>query len=189
MKKFKLVEIFYSIQGEGVRVGTPNIFVRFSNCNLSCRYCDTPYNDVNMELSENELISELEKYPCKNLILTGGEPTLQLDNDFLAKLKSKGYYLAIESNGIKKIPSLIDYVCISPKSKKIAQTTGNEIKYVLKKGDILPEKIGNFDNYLISPEMNYDSPNPENIDYCIELVKNNPDWRLSIQTHKFLKIR
>lgn len=189
MKKFKLVEIFYSIQGEGVRVGTPNIFVRFSTCNLSCSYCDTPYNDVNMELTAEELITELEKYPCKNLILTGGEPTLQIDNELLANLKNQGYYLAIESNGINEVPNLIDYICISPKSKKFAQLKGNEIKYVLKKGDSLPIQIGDFDNYLISPEMNYDSPNFENINYCIELVKNHPEWRLSIQTHKFLRIR
>ncbi|MFN8671183.1 MAG: 7-carboxy-7-deazaguanine synthase QueE [Candidatus Sericytochromatia bacterium] len=187
--KYKLVEIFYSIQGEGVRVGTPNIFVRFSYCNLSCSFCDTPYNDVNLELSEEELISNIEAFNCKNIIFTGGEPTLQLNDKLLKKLKDKNFYLAIESNGIKEISSLIDFICVSPKSKKIAQLEGDELKFVLKKGDNLPNKIGNFRNYLISPEMNYNEPNFENIDYCIELIKNNPEWRLSIQSHKFLKIR
>lgn len=189
MKIYKLVEIFYSIQGEGLRTGTPNIFVRFSYCNLSCSFCDTPYNDVNHEFTLDQLVSEIEKYPCKNIILTGGEPTLQLDNDLLSTLKNKGYYLAIESNGIEKTPELIDFICISPKSKKFNQLEGDELKFVLKVGDTLPEKQGDFKQYLVSPEMNYNSPNFENIDYCVELVKNNPEWRLSVQTHKFLKIR
>lgn len=189
MKIYKLVEIFYSVQGEGIRTGTPNIFVRFSHCNLSCNFCDTPYNDVNLELNLSQLINEIEKYPCKNIIFTGGEPTLQLDNELLSELKKRNYYLAIESNGIKETPNLIDFICISPKSKKFIQLSGDEIKFVLKKGDNLPELSGNFKNYLISPEMNYNSPNMENIDYCVELVKNNPQWRLSIQSHKFMKIR
>ncbi|MEK7431901.1 MAG: 7-carboxy-7-deazaguanine synthase QueE [Cyanobacteriota bacterium] len=188
-KKYKLVEIFYSIQGEGTRVGTPNIFVRFSYCNLSCDFCDTPYNDINLELSEEELIKEIEKFKCKNIIFTGGEPTLQLNDNFLIKMKNKGYYLAIESNGIKEVSNIIDFICISPKSKKINQLIGDELKFVLKKGDFLPNKIGNFKNYLISPEMNYNLPNFDNINYCIDIVKENPSWSLSIQTHKFLNIR
>ena len=189
MKKYKLVEIFYSIQGEGIRVGTPNIFVRFSLCNLSCSFCDTPYNDINFELTLDELLTEIEKFSCKNIIFTGGEPTLQLDDELLKVLKDKNYYLAIESNGIKKIPELIDFICVSPKSKKFEQLVGDELKLVLKEGDKLPERLGNFREYLISPEMNYNTPNFENINYCIELIKTNPEWRLSIQSHKFLKIR
>jgi 7-carboxy-7-deazaguanine synthase len=189
MKKYKLVEIFYSLQGEGIRTGTPNIFVRFSFCNLSCSFCDTPYNDVNLELSLPELIEKINAFPCRNIIFTGGEPTLQLDNELLEVLKSKGYYLAIESNGILPIPPLIDYICISPKSKKFSQQTGDELKFVLKNGDILPEQAGDFKYYLISPEMNYSTPNFENINYCIDLIKNHPDWRLSTQSHKFLNIR
>mgnify|MGYP001580344384 FL=1 len=189
MKIYKLVEIFYSLQGEGIRVGTPNIFVRFSYCNLSCDFCDTPYNDVNHEFTLSELISEIKSYPCKNIIFTGGEPTLKLDDELLKELKEEGYYLAIESNGIKPVPELIDFICVSPKSKKFSQMSGDELKFVLKAGDPLPEKVKGFSDYLISPEMKYDSPNFENINYCVELVKNNPEWRLSIQNHKFLKIR
>lgn len=189
MKKYKLVEIFYSIQGEGIRVGTPNIFIRFSTCNLSCDFCDTPYNDINLELDKNEIIDYIEKFPCKNIILTGGEPTLQIDDDLLLSLKDKGYYLAIESNGIKEVNSLIDYICISPKSKKFKQLTGDELKYVIKKGESIPEKVGEFKNYLISPEMNYNSPNMDNLNYCVDMVKDNTEWRLSIQSHKFMNIR
>jgi 7-carboxy-7-deazaguanine synthase len=189
MKIYKLVEIFYSLQGEGIRTGTPNIFVRFSYCNLSCSFCDTPYNDVNMELGLEQLIEQIGSYPCKNIIFTGGEPTLQLDNELLAVLKEKGYYLAIESNGILQVPVLIDYVCVSPKSKKFSQLEGDELKFVLKEGDKLPDRTGNFKHYLISPEMNYSTPNMKNINYCIELIKNNPEWRLSTQSHKFLNIR
>lgn len=189
MKIYKLVETFYSLQGEGLRTGTPNIFVRFSYCNLTCSFCDTPYNDVNLELNLEQLIENIESYPCKNIIFTGGEPTLQLDNELLELLKKKGFYLAIESNGILPVPLLIDYICVSPKSKKFSQKQGDELKYVLKKGAPLPERVGEFKHYLISPEMNYDTPNIENINYCIELIKNNPEWRLSTQSHKFLNIK
>lgn len=189
MKKYKFVEIFYSLQGEGLRVGTPNIFVRFSHCNLSCSFCDTPYNQVNMEFTADELLNNISQYPCKNIVLTGGEPTLQIDDHIISLLKNNGYYLAIESNGIKEIHKDIDYICISPKSKKINQLIGDELKYVVKKGDQIPSKIGDFKNYLLSPEMNYNTPNMENLNYCIDLVKENPDWRLSIQSHKFMNIR
>jgi len=189
LKIYKLVEIFYSIQGEGNRIGTPNIFVRFSFCNLSCKFCDTPYNDVNFEFTLEELLNEIKKYNCKNIIFTGGEPTLQLDEELLLELKNRNYYLAIESNGIQTIPNLIDYISISPKSKKIAQLSGDEIKFILKKDDLLPDKIGDFKHYFISPEMNYNTPNFENINYCIDLVKENPSWKLNIQIHKFLNIR
>lgn len=170
-------------------MGTPNIFIRFSHCNLSCVFCDTPYNEVNLELTAEELLNHISQYNCKNIILTGGEPTLQIDNEIISILKDNGYYLAIESNGIKEIHKDIDYICVSPKSKKFNQLTGDELKYVIKKGDVIPLKIGNFKHYMLSPEMNYDSPNMENLNYCIDLVKENPDWRLSIQSHKFMKIR
>lgn len=189
MKKYKLVEIFYSLQGEGLRVGTPNIFIRFSHCNLSCDFCDTPYNDVNLELDKNELLENIKQYNCKNIILTGGEPMLQVDDELISLFKENNYYLAIESNGIKEVHKEIDYICISPKSKKFFQITGDELKYVIKVGDKIPQKIGDFKNYLISPEMNYNTPNFDNLNYCIELVKNNPEWRLSIQSHKFMNIR
>ena len=125
------------------------------------------------------------------------EPMTNLKRDLFAvtsaallkELKEEGYYLAIESNGIKPVPELIDFICVSPKSKKFSQMSGDELKFVLKAGDPLPEKVKGFSDYLISPEMKYDSPNFENINYCVELVKNNPEWRLSIQNHKFLKIR
>ncbi|MFN8577838.1 MAG: 7-carboxy-7-deazaguanine synthase QueE [Candidatus Sericytochromatia bacterium] len=189
MKKYKLVEIFYSLQGEGLRVGTPNIFIRFSHCNLSCDFCDTPYNDVNLELNKSELLENIRQYNCKNIILTGGEPMLQIDDELIDIFKENNYYLAIESNGIKDVHEGIDYICISPKSKKFNQIVGDELKYVLKVGDNIPEKIGDFKNYLISPQMNYNTPNFENLNYCIELVKDNPEWRLSIQSHKFMNIR
>ncbi|GIW21764.1 MAG: hypothetical protein KatS3mg068_0771 [Candidatus Sericytochromatia bacterium] len=171
MKKYNLVEIFYSLQGEGIRTGTANIFIRFSNCNLSCSFCDTPYNNINLSLNKDEIIKYIQKFNCKNIIFTGGEPTLQLDDDLLETLKEKNYYLAIETNGILKTPKLIDFICVSPKSKNISQDFGDELKFVIKKGDKIPKKFGNFKQYLISPQMNYDSPNFENINYCIDLVK------------------
>ena len=106
--KYELVEVFYSLQGEGFRSGTANIFVRFSHCNLSCSFCDTPYTEVNLTLSESELIKKIKTYPSKNIIFTGGEPTLALKESLVRKLKKEGYYKSSSGIGIKSVNRLLN---------------------------------------------------------------------------------
>lgn len=98
MPKLHVNEIFYSLQGEGARKGSANIFVRFAHCNLKCSFCDTEF-ESHRELDVEELLQECKQFPCKNIVFTGGEPLLQLTEDIVKKFKRAGYYLAIETNG------------------------------------------------------------------------------------------
>lgn len=186
-------EIFYSLQGEGGRVGEPSIFIRLTKCNLACSFCDTDFADGD-EMSLDEILNVISKFPCKWIIWTGGEPTIQLKNEYLAFFKEHGYKQAIETNGTKPVPPLIDYITCSPKVNypriKELIPRVNEIRIPLQKGDVLPE-ISVFpkaDKYFVSPVFDGNTPNQENIDYCVEQVKTNSDWTLSLQMHKLIHI-
>ena len=110
----KINEIFYSLQGEGFHTGTPAVFVRFSGCNLKCGFCDTQHEEGRM-MSDDEIVSEVCKYPCRMVILTGGEPGLWIDGKLTAALHAVGKYIAIETNGTCVLPEDIDWVTCSPK--------------------------------------------------------------------------
>lgn len=190
--KYELVEIFYSIQGEGARMGTANVFVRFSHCNLSCHFCDTPYNEVNISIGEDQLIEEIKKYPVKNVIFTGGEPTLALKKSLIRKLKDEGYYLAIETNGLKKVILGIDWITVSPKTamSSIAQKSGSELKIIFGKQKKLENWLKlNFKHFFLSPENDYDKLNIQNNRDVLDYIKINPEWRFTTQIHKVLNIK
>ena len=197
-KKYKVNEIFHSLQGEGVRMGTANFFIRFSGCNLQCRKesegfdCDTEFQS-GITLTTEEILRELQKLStnCEWIILTGGEPTLQVDDGLLNSLKSSGYKIAIETNGTRPVSPLIDWICVSPKSAEhtLRQPTAHEVKYVRRYGMGIPQTTIKADHYLISPAFDSDHLSDENLRWCIELVRKNPPWRLSLQTHKWLGIR
>ena len=192
--KYKINDIFNSIQGEGARTGTANIFIRFSGCNLDCWFCDTEYNEYR-EYTIREILKEIQGYKCKNIILTGGEPTIQNIKPLVYRLKSKGYYIAIETNGTKSLIQYIDkldWVTISPKEHGISdfftdiKDSFNELKQVVTKNKDI--KYYNFNNnaiYYLQPEGN----KKKNIDKCINYIKENPEWRMSLQLHKILKIK
>lgn len=191
--KLTVNEIFYSLQGEGGRVGEPSIFIRLTKCNLACSFCDTDFANGD-DMSLVEILGVISEFPCKWIIWTGGEPTLQLKNDYLAFFKEHGYKQAIETNGTKPVPPLIDYITCSPKVNypKIKNLIPrvNEIRIPLQKGEILPD-INIFpkaDKYFVSPIFDGNTPNQENIDYCVEQVKLNSDWTLSLQMHKLIHI-
>ena len=99
----KINEIFYSIQGEGYRTGTPAVFIRFSGCNLKCPFCDTQHSS-GREMSDEEIIKEICFYPTRFVVLTGGEPGLQVDREFINKLHQAGKFIQIETNGTVPIP-------------------------------------------------------------------------------------
>ena len=99
----KINEIFYSLQGEGFHVGTPAVFVRFSGCNLKCEFCDTRHEEGVM-MSDEEIVEKVCQYPCKTIILTGGEPGLWVDEDLVAALHKAGKYVCIETNGTCVLP-------------------------------------------------------------------------------------
>lgn len=191
--KLNVNEIFYSLQGEGGRSGEPSIFIRLTQCNLTCSFCDTDFahgDDMTLE----EILKVLKQYPCHWIIWTGGEPTLQLKDEHLAFFRANGYKQAIETNGTKKVPSLIDYITCSPKKNyetiKTRIPFANEIRIPLKMGDTLPD-ISIFpkaDKYFVSPIFDADKINIENVNYCVELIKQDPRWTLSLQIHKLINI-
>ena len=188
-------EIFYSLQGEGGRQGEASIFIRLTRCNLVCDFCDTDF-ETGQDMSLEEILSEISQYPCHWIIWTGGEPTLQLTDEALLFFKSKGYKQAIESNGLKPLSQLLDYTVCSPKGnnfsavKKINPKV-NEIRLPVKSKDKLPEihELPEAGYYFLSPVFaSKSSITAENINYCVELIKENPEWRLSVQMHKLINI-
>ena len=114
---YDIVEIFHSVQGEGARAGIPHVFVRFGNCNLRCEWCDTDFLTYR-EMSCVDILSEISKFNCKNIIFTGGETMINDLWPIQRLLKNRGYHISIETNGTILIPEgLIDWICVSPKDQ------------------------------------------------------------------------
>ncbi len=186
-------EIFYSLQGEGRRQGEASIFIRLTMCNLSCDFCDTNFED-GKEMSIDEILEHIKQYPCQWIIWTGGEPTIQLTDECLARFREAGYKQAIETNGTRQVPSFIDYISCSPKMNyekiKLKVPFANEIRIPIKRGDILPDisTLPQADNYFLSPIFDEDRLNKDNIDYCVDIIKKNSRWKLSLQVHKLIHI-
>ena len=187
-------EIFYSLQGEGGRTGEASIFIRLSKCNLACSFCDTDFA-YGKPMSAEEILDEIGNFGCEWIIWTGGEPTLQLTDEMVAFFKEKGYKQAIETNGTRRVPSGIDYITCSPKQhfEKIRTLIPevDELRFPMQKGDALPDIsiLPKAKKYLLSPIFDEQQIVGENVDYCIELIKKNPRWALSLQTHKLIGIR
>ena len=188
-KKYRVNKIFYSIQGEGARVGTPQVFVRFSGCNLHCSFCDTDHSSYR-EMTASEIVAECRRMGngCASVSMCGGEPTLQLDAYLIAEFKRYGWFISIETNGLLPVPAGVDYVVCSPKTPKIAPDSINELRYVVKAGDKLPVPHKHADHYFLSPCFDGEQANAANIAHCIKLVQDNPEWRLGMQWHKFVGI-
>lgn len=195
--KLKISEIFYSIQGEGQRVGTANIFIRTQGCKAknACFAmgikCDTEF-ESGREYDIKELYNEIKKYDCKNIIWTGGEPAQQLTDDIVQFFKEKGYYQCIETSGLFPVSHLLDFVSVSPKVaehviKKNFEKV-NELRYVRHKGQDIPKPSIEADNYFVSPHSDGFNLNFDNIKHCLNLVKENPKWKISIQMHKIYSV-
>lgn len=198
MKEYFINEVFYSLQGEGVRSGTPNIFLRFGACNLQCKKetegfdCDTEFSSgEKWKLEQIPLLLQKTHPHCSWVVLTGGEPALQLDPPLIETLKKSGYQLAIETNGTRELPEGLDWICVSPKTEEhsLRQKKADEVKYVRRYGMGIPQTVVEAKHYLISPAFDGDQLDQKNLSWCIELVKTNPPWRLSVQMHKFWQIR
>ena len=114
MKTFRVNEIFYSLQGEGRNTGRAAVFVRFAGCNLRCPFCDTEF-DTFREMTAEEIVATISQYPARFVVLTGGEPTLQVDEAFVDLLHQHGYEVAMESNGTRPAPNNLDWLTVSPK--------------------------------------------------------------------------
>ncbi len=195
---YKINEIFYSLQGEGFNTGTPAVFVRFSGCNLQCSFCDTKHDSGKM-MTLNDITDKIKQHPLAQIIvLTGGEPSLFIDNDFVAHIKkASGKPIAIETNGTNPIPSNIDWVTLSPKtrfkggnSKPCIVTECDELKVVYVGQDLTEyDHIKTKNRYLQPCYTNDKEKNDSNITECVKAVLDNKGWRLSLQTQRLLNIK
>ena len=199
---YKINEVFLSIQGEGIRSGTPNVFVRFANCNLKCTVqemgfdCDTDFTGV-WDMDITQLFDLIKKVGegCTSIIFTGGEPMLQLDAGLLDEAQKRGYYCAVETNGTlplnEKQKEHLDWITVSPKTAEhtIRIQECNELKYVVPNNKALPRTNIHADYYLLSPVFNGNEIDRDSLQWCSTKVKEDPKWRLSVQNHKFWKAR
>jgi organic radical activating enzyme len=197
--KLRVSEIFYSLQGEGARVGTPTVFIRLSGCKakFACAAagikCDTEFESgKDMTLREiHEWI--LMNANSKEITWTGGEPTDQLTEEIVKYFKVLGFYQAIETSGLNSCPAGIDFVCVSPKVAEhiVAKNFPlgvHELRYVRHKGQDVPKPLTIAKYYWLSPHSDGFNINSDNMKHCIDLCLSNPKWRLSLQNHKIWNI-
>jgi 7-carboxy-7-deazaguanine synthase len=192
-------EVFYSLQGEGLRAGSANIFVRLKGCKAknACYAagikCDTEF-ESGIQYTIQDLAAKIKSIGrgCNNIIWTGGEPLDQLTDDITKYFQDLGYYQAIETSGLHPVVANIDYVVVSPKVAehviKKNFTHVNELRYVRHKGQDIPLPSITADSYYLSPHSRGWDIDADNIRHCIELILNNPQWKLSIQQHKIWNI-
>ena len=208
--KYRIKEIFFTQQGEGKNTGKDFIFVRFSGCNLwsgqekhrasaICKFCDTDFygtDGINGgKYQAKELIKKIKSLWISadsqiRVVLTGGEPLLQVDEGLISALKKENIYIAVETNGTLDAPDGIDWICMSPKANtEIKLRKGSEVKVVYPQKNLNPDNFNvlDFKNFYIQPmdSENYEDNVSQSVKYCMQ----NPNWKLSLQTHKILGIR
>lgn len=208
--KYRIKEIFFTQQGEGKNTGKDFIFVRFSGCNLwsgqekhrasaICKFCDTDFygtDGINGgKYQAKELIEKIKSLWISadsqiSVVLTGGEPLLQVDKGLISALKKENIYIAVETNGTLEAPDGIDWICMSPKANtEIKLRKGSEVKVVYPQKNLNPDNFNvlDFKNFYIQPmdSENYEDNVSQSVKYCMQ----NPNWKLSLQTHKILGIR
>lgn len=194
MKKYRINEIFYSIQGEGMWSGRAAIFIRFSGCNLKCPFCDTDFSDSD-PYTATEILGAIQGYPTRFIVLTGGEPTLQVDDDLVWYLKKNGYTVAMETNGTFPLPFGLDWVTVSPKdmfvsNAKIVLKDCNELKVVFDgvHTDIDYDIIAPF-KFIQPCDTKDEEKNKDIMRLAVGYIKQHPDWLLSLQTQKIINVK
>ncbi len=197
--EFSIVERFYSIQGEGYNAGRAAYFIRLAGCDVYCKWCDSKDSwkvSAFNKIAYNELLAGVLQSGARNVVITGGEPSMYDLVEFTSLLKSKGLKLWLETAGTNNITGDFDWVCLSPKRNKLPL----ESNYIL--ADELKVVVGSEDDLLWAIELSqkvsescvlYLQPQWEELDNSIELINNfikeNQDWRVSLQTHKFMNIQ
>jgi len=208
---YQVKEIFYTLQGEGQHAGRPAVFCRFAGCNLwsgreqdrakaPCQFCDTDFVGTDGTLGGRyasaqdlaQVISNL--WPAdfaqqRFVVLTGGEPLLQVDSALIDALHAAGFYIAVETNGTIAAPEGIDWICVSPKAgTDLVQRRGQELKVVLPQPLDFAELASlDFEHRFVQP---MDGPDrARNTQLAIDWCLQHPEWRLSVQTHKVIGIR
>lgn len=209
----KINEIFYSIQGEGHYTGTPAVFVRLAGCNLNCWFCDTEFHSFS-EMSEDEIVAEASQYPSRYMVITGGEPTLQLTASLTSKLHAIGFYIMLETNGTQPLPEgcTVDWITCSPKHPspntqhptpithhptpnthhpiRIQRIDELKVVYEGTEQDMSQYDVIQAKEYRLQPCCTGDRQKDTFItNQTIDYILTHPKWRLSLQTHKILGVR
>ena len=210
---YSVKELFYTLQGEGANTGRPAVFCRFAGCNLwtgreedrhkaVCQFCDTDFRGTDgpgggrfetaeelARAAKNEWKS-VDSFNSKTLIVcTGGEPLLQIDDELVKEFHKVGFEIAVETNGTKKAPEGIDWICVSPKANaELVLRSGNELKLVYPQAEAKPEEFAelDFEHFFLQPMDG--SEVEKNTKLAIEYCLSHPQWRLSLQTHKIVGI-
>ena len=209
---YSIKEIFYTLQGEGAQAGRPAVFCRFAGCNLwsgretdrataICQFCDTDFVGVNgpgggrFESADECASAVAEKWPASSpggrpfVVCTGGEPLLQLDESLIHALHTRGFEVAVETNGTVIAPAGIDWICVSPKAgTKLLQQRGDELKLIFPQLEADPRAFESlqFRHFFLQP---MDGPNKgANTNLAVKYCMEHPQWRLSLQLHKLLGI-
>ncbi|MFN3868076.1 MAG: 7-carboxy-7-deazaguanine synthase [Hyphomicrobiaceae bacterium] len=207
---YQVKEIYYTLQGEGANAGRPAIFCRFAGCNLwsgveadraaaICRFCDTDFVGTNgpgggkyksaADLVEACAMASGEDAAPVLVVLTGGEPMLQVDEALIDALHDEGFEIAIETNGTLPVPRKIDWITVSPKAgSTLVQRAGDELKLVYPQTGLAPEQCAGLDFRLRFLQPMDGPEQGANIAAAISYCKSNPEWRLSLQTHKLIGI-
>ncbi len=211
---YTVKSLFLTLQGEGVRSGEAAVFLRFAGCNLwsgraedrntaACRFCDTDFvgcdgpgggryadAEVLVRAVATCWAAGVPTPRGRRVVVTGGEPTLQLDTALCAALHDAGFTVAVETNGTHPVPAGVDWITVSPKAgAPLAQTRGDELKLVwpqpgLTEADLPALEALTFDHFLIQPRDDGDLVSHQAA--CVALCQRRPPWRLSLQTHKLL---
>jgi 7-carboxy-7-deazaguanine synthase len=209
---YQVKEIFYTLQGEGANAGRPAVFCRFAGCNLwsgreadrataVCQFCDTDFVGTDGTLGgkfagadalADQIVAQWPTPDHSNrfVVMTGGEPLLQVDAALIDALHARGFEIAVETNGTITAPAGIDWICVSPKAgAPWVQRAGQELKVVWPQAGFALEELeaADFENRYLQPMDNI--LRADNTEKCIAMCLQNPKWRLSLQTHKITGIR
>jgi 7-carboxy-7-deazaguanine synthase (Cx14CxxC type) len=207
---YAVKEIYYTLQGEGAQAGRPAVFCRFAGCNLwsgreqdraeaTCNFCDTDFVGTDGpgggKFTDGDALARAVRWAWRGnsgtppfVVLTGGEPMLQVDEALIEALHTAGFTIAIETNGTLPVPRSIDWICVSPKEgAPLVQKCGDELKLVYPQAGLDPEALDGLDfvHYLLQP-MDEGDKGAANLRATIDYCLAHPKWRLSVQTHKLL---
>lgn len=208
---YAVKEIFKTLQGEGAQMGRAAVFCRFAGCNLwsgreadratsICSFCDTDFVGMDgtgggrfadADTLANAIAAEWRGSSAhRYVVLTGGEPLLQVDDALVAALHARDFEIGIETNGTQAAPAGLDWICVSPKANAdLVLQTGHELKLVYPQATALPERFAHlaFDHFFLQPMDS--STVAANLEAAITYCTDNPRWRLSLQSHKMIGIR
>jgi 7-carboxy-7-deazaguanine synthase (Cx14CxxC type) len=205
-------EVFLTVQGEGGQAGRPAVFLRFAGCNLwsgreqdrataVCSFCDTDFvgtdGDGGGKFATADALADHvaalwrgRRGDPRLVVCTGGEPLLQLDPGLINALHTRQFDIAVETNGTLPVPEGVDWICVSPKADApVVQTSGAELKLVFPQPAAMPDRFEHldFERFWLQP---MDGPlQSENTAAALEYCLTHPQWRLSVQTHKFIGVR